>query len=311
MQRKKRNLIYILFVFIYSLCILPLIFYLYINMSFFGANIQAGNLTYRIGVSAIFVENGKTFINLNVSGNYSHNNFRRDADSVPLLDMYIMGSTGLYYPEQSMNESGKIVFVFNTTEIPDIIFVYPTGKYNDFQSHVPIDARTKRPIPFFVSPDEAIDLNNLVDQKKINVSVVGVSMERISIIIENISETSLNTRVGIGTWFKSNSGSIQNMLLINDYAFKAEKGKRYTLHLPVVCLNKSLNAPGGDSVFSLEQFDDSEKITYILKELNTLNLNQSELQVTVWTIIENDYLKDKLQGKLNSDLWPHLERFFH
>jgi len=60
------------------------------------------------------------------------------------------------------------------------------------------------------------------------------------------------------------------MLLITDYAFKAEKGKRYTLHLPVVCLNKSLNVPVGDSVFSLEQFDDSEKITGILKELRMI-----------------------------------------
>jgi len=309
-MQRKRNLIYVLFVFIYSLCILPLIFYVYINMSFYGASILVGNLTYRIGVSAIFVENGKTFIRLNVSGNNPHNSIWEDADSVPSLDMYIMGSTGLYYPEQSKGAFGKIIFAFNTTEIPDIIFVYPKGKYNDFSSHVPFDARTKRPMPFFVSPDTAVDLNSLADQKKLSVKVVGVSMERISITIDNITETSLNAKLGIGTWFKSSSASIQNMMLITDYAFKAERGKRYTLHLPVVCLNKSLNVPGGDNVFSLEQFDDSEKITGIVKELKALNLDQVDLQNAVKEIIENDYRKDKLKSNLDSSLWPHLERFF-
>jgi len=311
MQRKTRNLIYVLFVLIYSLCILPLIFYLYINMSFFGATITAGNLTYRIGVSAIFVENGKTFVSLSVSVKNTHNGIRQDADSFPPLDMYIMGSTGLYYPEQSRSEVSKIIFAFNTTEIPDIIFVYPKGKYNDFPNHIPINARTRRPMPFFVSPDTAIDLSSLADQKKISVNVVGVSMERISITIENISETSVDTKVGIGKWFKSTSKSIQNMMLITDYAFKAESGRKYTLHLPVVCLNKSLNTPGGDDVFSLEQFDDSEKITGILKELKALNIDQIDVQNAVREIIENDYRKDALRGKLNSSIWPNLERFFH
>jgi len=308
MQKKTRNFIYVLFILVYSFCILPLVLYFYINMSFFGANITAENLTYRIGISAIYVENGKTFVSLRVSGKNTH---RQDADSAPSPDMYIMGSTDLYYPEQSRSDVGKITFIFNTTEIPDIIFVYPKGKYNDFSNHVPFDARTRRPVPFFVSPDTAIDLNSLADQKKISVTAVGVSMERISITIENISETSVDTKVGIGKWFKSNSKSIQNMLLITDYAFKAERGKRYTLHLPVVCLNKSLNVPGRDNVFSLEQYDDSEKITGILKELKALNLDQIDVQNAVWEIIENDYRKDVLRVKLNSSLWPRLERFFH
>jgi len=280
-------------------------------MSFFGANILAGNVKYRIGVSAVCVENGKTFISLNVSGNNSFGNIRQNVDPVALLDMYIMGRTGLYYPEHSVNEFGRIVFVFNTTEIPDLIFVYPKWNYNDFSSHVSFDARTRRPVQFFVSPDAAVDLNSLLMQKKISVNVIGISMERISVTIENISETSLNTRVGVGTWFKSESSSIQNMLLISGCAFRAEKGKRYTLHLPVVCMNVSSSIPQGDSVFSLERYDDSEKIIGILKELNALNLDQADLQNVVWQIIESDYRKEKLRGNLDSGLWPYLERFFY
>lgn len=263
-------------------------FYFFYNVPLFSQALYWEGSAYNIGIYSVKVENGKTYISLKISENFSTQTFLYKDDIIPPIEMYLMAYGHHYFGREYTVERDRITCEFDSTGIPDIIFVYIAGQYNKFITHLSFDGRTKKPVRFYITPENAVDLQTHLNQGKLRINASGNSPEYASITFENISGTTLSIRSGIGTWLKNYDKNFQNMALTTDCAFVAESGKIYTLILPAVCLNKSLKFPENTNVFTVEHFDASEPLISILKELSLSSLAPSEIQNRIWVAIESD-----------------------
>ena len=289
MRKTARNLFYAAFTLFFLLFVLALeFFFFYNNAPLFSQAFYWGNKSYNAGIHSVKVENGKTFVSLKICENNPSQTLRYKDDSVPPIEMYLMAFGRQYFGRKPAVERGRITFEFDLTGIPDIIFVHAAGQYNDFETHISFDGKTKKPVRFFIPPENAVDPHTLLNQKKLRVNASGYSREYVSTTFENISGTTLLIKSGVGTWFKNSDKNFQNMALTAGCAFIAEPGKTYALILPAVCLNKGRKVPEEHNVFTVERFDDSERLVSVLRELSLSNLVNSEIENKIWAVIESD-----------------------
>ena len=254
----------------------------------FGQPLYWGNRSYNAGIYSVEVENGKTYITLDISENNPPQTSQNVDGVIPPVKMYLMAYGRQFFGREHMAERGRITYVFDTAGIPDIIFVYIAGQYNDFKTHISFDGRTKEPVVFFIPPENAVDVHTFLNQEKLRISAAGYSREFASMTFENTSGTALPIKSGIGIWLKNYDKNFQNMALAADCAFIAEPGKMYGLILPAVCLNKGREFPEKHNAFTVERFDDSELLIPVLRELSLSDLAHSEIQDRIWAAIESD-----------------------
>ncbi|MCL1836101.1 MAG: hypothetical protein FWG46_00990 [Treponema sp.] len=285
MRKASRNIFFVVFVIFFSFVVLALGFFLFYG-PFFSQTLHWNNNSYKVGIYSVKTEGNKTYININIQRSSWLRADMRGSDSIPPLEMYVMADGQHYSGEILTIEQGRFTFVFNTAVVPDVIFVHIAGQYNLFLTHLSFHGVTRRPIRFYVPPDEAVDLHTLLEQEKLRITVTGISLRYISMTIENISGTTLFIRNILGTSYTSPNDNFQNMALITNCAFIAEAGRVYTLVLPVVCLNQDRQAPGEHVSFTVERFDVYESITQTIRELSILNYSHEEIQSKVWEFIE-------------------------
>ena len=293
MRKTARNFFYVAFTIFFSLVILALGFFFFYYSPLFGQTIYWGDSSYTVGIHSVNVENGKTYISINIKENNPSRLFRYADDLVPDVEIYFLAFGRQYFGLIHRTERGRITFEFDFPVIPDIIFVHAGEQYNDFYTHISFDGRTKKPVRFFIPPENAVDLHTLLDQEKLRIIAVGSSIEYVTITFENISRTTLLVKSGIGTWLRNSDIYYQNMALITDIAFIAGPGKTYTLNIPAVCLNESRRTPLAYNTFTVERLEESEQLITILWEsiLWESSLSRaahSRIQQRVWEAIRSD-----------------------
>jgi hypothetical protein len=130
-------------------------------------------------------------------------------------------------------------------------------------------------------------LNNALSQGLVEVEVTGNNLNLLDLTLISKSDSPLNLTIPLGTVFKSNSGSVQNMIAIIDsssYLDPHESGKDM---IGVVCVNMNQPQPGKETSFSIGTKTTSDDLLKLLQAEQFRNSSLRIRQFAVWTITDN------------------------
>jgi hypothetical protein len=211
-------------------------------------NMKTYNLsyTYQAKINGINTTDGETIIRV---GGIPRNAFEYGEKMFSLHEVstYYIGKMNsakdIYEAVSSYYDSGnnESVFTFETNAQPDLIFIYPNGRYENAETHIAFDGKTLE----VTEVDDAVDFVILMEKKMENgepIITCAIVIEKkgyysADIIITNHSNSPVTVKIGVGTLFPSEAtvslyGDYGNSILpAKAYAFLQGSG-RYSI-IPV------------------------------------------------------------------------------
>jgi hypothetical protein len=207
------------------------------------------------------------------------------------IGAYIMDSEDEYPYSGYDIEGDTINFQFDTGIVPDRIVVYPQDSPDDVLKRKTFDAKTREAINFFIPEQFAIDVTALQKQNKIQIRVIGRSMEHTAVSITNMHFTIIPVKIGIGTWFDSHSDDTQNMVTTRDVCFVTEPHKSYTVIIPTACMDSDKAEPDRTDTFTVNSPKDSpenKELALLITLLRQNNISDDLVQQAVWILTDED-----------------------
>jgi hypothetical protein len=169
--------------------------------------------------------------------------------------------------------------------------VYPQAFAEDVLKHKTFDGKTKEAINFFIPEQFALDINTLVKENKIQVRVIGRSMEYTAVSVTNVHFTIIPVKIGIGTWFDSLSDDTQNMITTRDVCFVSEPYKSYTLIIPTACMDIDKDPPERRDTSTEKSSAHSpvhKELALLIKLLRRNNISGDLIPKAVWILTDAD-----------------------
>jgi len=131
------------------------------------------------------------------------------------------------------------------------------------------------------------NIHDLLADDKITVSIKGNNIQNSTIKITNKSKSEINVIVPFGTWLKSSSSSVQNMLVTYESEYYVKPGESYEGKIYTACMNMRRNIPSESNTMTLNYYGDSHKLNKLIKLLKAEKASYTVIQAAVWIVTDD------------------------
>ena len=141
---------------------------------------------------------------------------------------------------------------------------------------------TPAPIKGFLMP--------LIASGSVSAKITGNSIDYTTVELTNTASQEITVTIPIGTYFNSNSGSVQNMAVREPKTATLKPGENTTLSIKTACMNISRDIPDTGSGFSAMTISNS-KLERVLSLCYERDASYAVTQAAVWIVTDqpSDY----------------------
>lgn len=192
-----------------------------------------------------------------------------------------------------------IVNSYDTPSPANVPTAAPTPVQTPTPTTAPTPAPTFAPIATPKPTPQPISgtIHQLADNKTITVSITGSSIQSTSVKLTNETSGAVSVVIDYGTWFKSNSSSVQSMLVTSKKTVELTPDETRTVSVSTACMNISRDIPSSSNSFTLNSYSSSEKLAKLVKYADENNCSYAVIQSAVWIITDN-VTDNELRGSL-------------
>lgn len=138
-------------------------------------------------------------------------------------------------------------------------------------------------------PDRQGHIVDLFENGTINIKAQGLSIEELSISIENLYERKAIVEIPLGTYFVPHDSSAQNMVVTKSQVVTLWPGETQELIINVACASIHQDIPSTDDTFAVQK-SDSEDLDRLLRALEDEQAYYQIKQAAIWIVTDNaDY----------------------
>ncbi|MDR0272219.1 MAG: copper amine oxidase N-terminal domain-containing protein [Clostridiales bacterium] len=131
----------------------------------------------------------------------------------------------------------------------------------------------------------------------IDVQVTGSSIEHTNVRITNNSRSRVTVYINAGTWFESNSGSVQNMLVTSGVSVVLNAGQTSTTRVSTACMNIRRDIPNSSHGFQLQELEQHHQLTRLVRYFDENPTSYPVRQAAVWIVTDHS-TDSQLRGSL-------------
>lgn len=151
--------------------------------------------------------------------------------------------------------------------------VYPTLVHEDPST-----------MPFLDTPEPISGrLDQLVNDKTVTATITGDRIESTNVTVQNETDAYVTVEIGPGTWFRSNSSSVQNMLVVTLETMQLAPYESKSIDIKTACMNMRRAIPDSSNSFSV-RYDSSTRLAALAEYVAENYTDYLVIQCAVWII---------------------------
>ncbi|MCL2814970.1 MAG: thioester domain-containing protein, partial [Oscillospiraceae bacterium] len=144
-----------------------------------------------------------------------------------------------------------------------------------------------KPDPPKPEPLKEGDISALINAGVIAVSVTGNSIDFTSVKLTNKTNREITATIPLGTYFNSNSSSVQNMVVRKPITVTIAANESKSISVATACMNIAKDIPGSNNGFGVSALDTDSKLMRVMKLLEENNASYAVTQAAVWIVTDN------------------------
>ncbi|MGD2252276.1 MAG: hypothetical protein PVF70_05095 [Anaerolineales bacterium] len=158
---------------------------------------------------------------------------------------------------------------------------------------------TPRPTPTIALtavPDIKGNLVDLLEAGQIEARPRGSSIEELELDLKRLLDELIEVEIEVGTYFVAHSGSVQNMVVLQEAVVRLDMDGWIEVLLDVACGNIRRSIPDGDETFDIQRASEQVELQMLLESLASPQREGWEYssydvqQAAIWIITDNaDY----------------------
>ena len=136
----------------------------------------------------------------------------------------------------------------------------------------------------------ALDSGELMDLIKTGTVVVAVSGNSISftsVKLTNKASRSITVTIPVGTYFSSQSSSVQNMAVRASKTVTISVNSSTTVDIATACMNINRDIPTSKNTFTASALEVNSKLLRVVKLLEQKNASYAVAQAAIWIVTDN------------------------